>query len=61
VMEDFFAGDSESLRAHRLDRHPRDITSAQGPEVEKEISHSRMSWQSRRIPFGMGLLASSIG
>src|SRR5262249_28868872 len=34
VMEDLFAKDLEALRARSLDRHLREITVAQGPEVE---------------------------
>jgi 8-amino-7-oxononanoate synthase len=34
VMEDLFAEDLEALRARSLDRHLREISSAQGPEVE---------------------------
>jgi 8-amino-7-oxononanoate synthase len=34
VMEDLFAKDLEALRAHFLERHLREITGAQGPEVE---------------------------
>jgi 8-amino-7-oxononanoate synthase len=34
VMDDLFAKDLEALRARSLDRHLREITSAQGPEVE---------------------------
>jgi 8-amino-7-oxononanoate synthase len=34
VMEDLFAKESEALRARSLDRHLREITSAQGPEIE---------------------------
>ena len=33
-MEDLFAKDLEALRARSLDRHLREITGAQGPEVE---------------------------
>src|SRR5947199_2751440 len=33
-MEELFAKDLEALRAHSLDRHLREITGAQGPEVE---------------------------
>jgi 8-amino-7-oxononanoate synthase len=33
-MEDLFAKDLEALRARSLDRHLREITVAQGPEVE---------------------------
>ena len=33
-MEDLFAEDLEALRARSLDRHLREITVAQGPEVE---------------------------
>jgi len=33
-MKDLFAKDMEALRARSLDRHLREITSAQGPEVE---------------------------
>lgn len=33
-MEEFFAKDLEALRARSLDRHLREITGAQGPEVE---------------------------
>ncbi len=34
VIEDLFAKDLEALRARSLDRHLREITVAQGPEVE---------------------------
>jgi 8-amino-7-oxononanoate synthase len=34
MMEDLFAEDLEVLRARSLDRHLREITGAQGPEVE---------------------------
>jgi 8-amino-7-oxononanoate synthase len=34
VMQDLFAEDLEALRARSLDRHLREITVAQGPEVE---------------------------
>jgi len=34
VMEDLFAEDLKGLRARSLDRHLREITVAQGPEVE---------------------------
>jgi 8-amino-7-oxononanoate synthase len=34
VMQDLFAEELEELRAHSLDRHLREITIAQGPEVE---------------------------
>jgi 8-amino-7-oxononanoate synthase len=34
VMEDLFAKDLEALRARFLERHLREITGAQGPEVE---------------------------
>jgi 8-amino-7-oxononanoate synthase len=34
VMEELFAKDLEALRARSLDRHLREITGAQGPEVE---------------------------
>ena len=34
VMEDLFAEDLEALRERSLDRHLREITSAQGSEVE---------------------------
>jgi len=33
-MKDLFAKDMEALRARSLDRHLREITTAQGPEVE---------------------------
>jgi 8-amino-7-oxononanoate synthase len=33
-MEDLFAEDLEALRARSLDRHLREITGAQGPEIE---------------------------
>jgi len=33
-MQDLFAEELEELRAHSLDRHLREITIAQGPEVE---------------------------
>ena len=33
-MADLFAKDLEALRARSLDRHLREITGAQGPEVE---------------------------
>ncbi len=33
-MEDLFAEELEALRARSLDRHLREISSAQGPEVE---------------------------
>jgi 8-amino-7-oxononanoate synthase len=34
AMQDLFAEDLEALRARSLDRHLREITAAQGPEVE---------------------------
>jgi 7-keto-8-aminopelargonate synthetase-like enzyme len=34
AMQDLFAEDLEALRARSLDRHLREITVAQGPEVE---------------------------
>ena len=34
VMDDLFADELKALRARSLDRHLREITSAQGPEVE---------------------------
>ena len=34
VMEDLFSEELEALRARSLDRHLREISSAQGPEVE---------------------------
>jgi 8-amino-7-oxononanoate synthase len=34
VMEDLFADELEALRARSLDRHLREISSAQGPEIE---------------------------
>src|ERR1700760_1115488 len=34
VMQDLFAEELEALRARSLDRHLREITVAQGPEVE---------------------------
>jgi 8-amino-7-oxononanoate synthase len=34
VMEGFFADELEALRAHSLDRHLREISSAQGSEIE---------------------------
>jgi 8-amino-7-oxononanoate synthase len=34
VMQDLFAEELEALRAHFLERHLREITVAQGPEVE---------------------------
>ncbi|HEU5312195.1 MAG TPA: 8-amino-7-oxononanoate synthase, partial [Candidatus Udaeobacter sp.] len=34
VMQDLFAKELEALRARSLDRHLREITDAQGPEVE---------------------------
>jgi 8-amino-7-oxononanoate synthase len=34
VMQDLFAEELEALRARSLDRHLREITGAQGPEVE---------------------------
>ncbi len=33
-MKDLFAKDMEALRVRSLDRHLREINSAQGPEVE---------------------------
>jgi 7-keto-8-aminopelargonate synthetase-like enzyme len=34
VMEDLFAEELEALRARSLDRHLREISNAQGPEIE---------------------------